>query len=83
MKNQTERDLFIAYMKSQGVHCIFHYIPLHNSKAGKKFGRIGSSLAVTENVSNQIVRLPLWIGLDPTNVTSVISKSVDSINYDK
>ena len=73
MKDQITRDLFIAYMKSEGIHCIFHYIPLHDSKAGKKYGRIGSKMTVTESISNQIVRLPLWIGLDPSIVTTAIS----------
>ena len=73
MKDETERDLFIAYMKLEGIHCIFHYIPLHNSKAGKKYGRIGSKMTVTENLSNQIVRLPLWIGLEASIVTKAIS----------
>ena len=61
-------------MHDNKIHCIFHYIPLHNSKAGKKFGRIGSDMEITEDLSSRIVRLPLWVGLNPENITQAINK---------
>ena len=47
---------------------------MHNSKAGKKFGRIGSDMEITEDLSSRIVRLPLWVGLNPENITQAINK---------
>lgn len=71
------RDHFINKMRDKGVYCAFHYVPLHNSEAGKKFGRIGSSMEVTENISERLVRLPVWLGVNKEQVTesalSVIS----------
>ena len=62
--NLEERTLFQAYLKSYNIISTFHYIPLHSSIAGKKYGREGSSLHVTNNVSECLLRLPLWIGMD-------------------
>ena len=73
MNNKAERENFIAYMKSESVNCIFHYIPLHDSFAGKKYGRVATSMHVTESLSSRIVRLPLWVGLDTSHVTKSFS----------
>ena len=60
LKGRTE---FIAEMKQNGVQCVFHYVPLHLSPAGKKYGRTSGKLPVTEDLANRLVRLPLWINL--------------------
>lgn len=74
LNNLKERTLFIEYMKDRGVGCVFHYIPLHSSLAGKKYGRVNGSMKVTNNLSNMLVRLPLWIGMNQDKVIeSVIS----------
>lgn len=59
------RSQFIASMKERGVQTVFHYIPLHSSPAGEQFGRASGSLDVTNDISNRLVRLPLWLGLEP------------------
>lgn len=59
------RTRFIEGMRSEGVSPVFHYIPLHSSPAGQKFGRPDGALEVTDSVSNRLVRLPLWLGLEP------------------
>lgn len=70
LKNKTQRDLFIDRMKQKKINCVFHYIPLHNSLAGKTYGRISGNMKNTENISNQLVRMPLWINLDIDRVIS-------------
>jgi len=57
------RTMLIKYMKDRGVATVFHYIPLHSSPAGKKYGRVSGDMKVTHEVSNQLLRLPLWLGL--------------------
>ena len=47
-----------------GIGTVFHYIPLHSSPAGIRYGRRGSDLSVTDAISNRLVRLPLWIGIE-------------------
>ena len=54
------RAEIIADMKNKGVTTPFHYIPLHNSPAGKKYTRTSGELVVTTAVSEQLVRLPMY-----------------------
>ncbi|MEA1051634.1 dTDP-4-amino-4,6-dideoxygalactose transaminase [Lamprobacter modestohalophilus] len=58
------RTAFMAIMRKRGVSSVFHYVPLHSSPAGRKYGRISGDMAVTDEVSDRLIRLPLWIGLD-------------------
>lgn len=60
-----QRTRFIAAMKHAGVSTVFHYIPLHSSPAGQKLGRASGSLELTSDLSDRLVRLPLWVGLEP------------------
>ena len=57
------RTRFISRMKEKEILCVFHYIPLHSSPAGKKYGRACGELNVTKHVSDTLVRLPLFYGL--------------------
>ncbi|HEV7122506.1 MAG TPA: dTDP-4-amino-4,6-dideoxygalactose transaminase [Rhodanobacter sp.] len=58
------RSAFIDELKAEGVQAVFHYIPLHSSPAGRRYGRSQGTLAVTDRISERLVRMPLWIGLD-------------------
>ena len=42
------------------ISCNSHYVPLHSSIAGKKFGSVGSQMVVTETMPSRLVRLPMW-----------------------
>jgi dTDP-4-amino-4,6-dideoxygalactose transaminase len=66
------RDSFIAAMRSDGVATSFHYVPLHSSPAGRRFGRSIRDLPQTEQLSRRLVRLPLWTGLNRESVDRVI-----------
>jgi dTDP-4-amino-4,6-dideoxygalactose transaminase len=59
------RTQFISSMKERGVQTVFHYIPLHSSPAGEQFGRTAGAMPVTDDISSRLVRLPLWLGLEP------------------
>ena len=61
-------------MKSEGISVVFHYIPLHSSPAGKKLSPNVPALPVTDFVSDNIVRLPLYIGLDVGFVIDKVDK---------
>jgi dTDP-4-amino-4,6-dideoxygalactose transaminase len=58
------RTAFISGMKEQGVGTVFHYIPLHSSPAGLRYGRAQGALATTDDISERLVRMPLWAGLE-------------------
>lgn len=53
------RTALMSYLKSKNIYATFHYVPLHNSPAGMKYGRAVGSLEVTEQLSDRLVRLPL------------------------
>ncbi len=58
------RTRFMQTLHSAGIDASFHYIPLHSSPGGKRFGRSSGKLPVTSRVADQIVRLPIWIGME-------------------
>lgn len=59
-----DRTMFISSLKEQGVQAVFHYIPLHHAPAGERYGRVSGNLHHTEVLSDRLVRLPLWPGLE-------------------
>ena len=56
------RDGFIGAMNAAGVGTVFHYVPLHSSPAGRRYGRAAGELPVTDRVADSLVRLPLYYG---------------------
>ena len=59
-----ERTAFIAHLKSRGVQAVFHYIPLHSAPEGVRSSRAHGDLPVTCDISERLVRMPLWLGLE-------------------
>ena len=55
-----DREAFREYLKSKDIMAPFHYVPLHSSIGGKKFGRTSGDLKVTDAVSDGLVRLPMY-----------------------
>jgi dTDP-4-amino-4,6-dideoxygalactose transaminase len=58
------RTGFIDRLRDRSIQAIFHYVPLHSSQFGRLVGRTSGPMTVTEGVSDRLVRLPLWIGLE-------------------
>ncbi|MFH2039411.1 MAG: dTDP-4-amino-4,6-dideoxygalactose transaminase [Chloroflexota bacterium] len=57
------RQRFLQHLRQQGILGVFHYLPLHLSDMGKEFGGKVGEFPVTEQVSDQLVRLPFHNGL--------------------
>lgn len=72
LKNLQERTAFISYMKDKGIGCVFHYVPLHSAPAGIKFGRFNGVDECTTKESDRLVRLPMYYGMDKTDLNKVI-----------
>jgi dTDP-4-amino-4,6-dideoxygalactose transaminase len=68
----SNRDDFIGRLAERGVRTVFHYVPLHSSAAGRRYGRVAGTLDVTDDVSERLVRLPLWIGMTRAHVERVV-----------
>lgn len=58
-----DREVVLEALKARGIHAVFHYVPLHSSPAGRRFGRAHGELPLTNSLSARLIRLPLWIGL--------------------
>ena len=69
------RTAFITGMKNHNIMTVFHYIPLHDAPAGQLFGRVSGDMSLTTNLSERLVRLPLWIDLDATELTHIITQA--------
>lgn len=66
------RDRLIATLREAGILAIFHYVPLHESMAGRRWGRPGGSMRRTEELAARMVRLPLWANMEDQTVDRVI-----------
>jgi dTDP-4-amino-4,6-dideoxygalactose transaminase len=79
----SARTRFIDQMRQHDIATVFHYVPLHRSPAGQRYGRAHGELPVTEDLADRLVRLPLWVGLDEhietviSTATAAISSSID------
>jgi dTDP-4-amino-4,6-dideoxygalactose transaminase len=78
LASEAVRAAVIERLRQQGAQSVFHYVPLHSSEAGQRFGRAHGDLPVTEDVSNRLLRLPLWLGMSPADVDRVAHTVVES-----
>ncbi|MBN1292891.1 MAG: dTDP-4-amino-4,6-dideoxygalactose transaminase [Candidatus Latescibacteria bacterium] len=73
-RNFEERTLLINHLKKYGIQAVFHYIPLHSAKAGKKFGRSHGLLHVTKSISERLLRLPIYYEMTEQDVEKVAER---------
>ena len=59
-------------MRAAGIDAVFHYVPLHSSPAGRRFGRASGGLDVTSDMSARLIRLPLWSGMTDADGDHVV-----------
>ena len=76
LPNEAMRSRFIKWLDSQGVHSVFHYVPLHTSPMGQRYGYAAGDLPITEAVSDQLARLPFFFGLSRAQQDRVIQAVV-------
>lgn len=72
LPDEGVRNYVMSHLKANGINAIFHYIPLHSSPAGQRYGRAHGDLALTTSVASRILRLPLWIGLTDDQIAQVV-----------
>ena len=66
------RQALIAHLKVRDITGVFHYLPLHLSPMGQRFGGAAGACPVTEEVSDRIVRLPFYNDLSAADVARVV-----------
>ena len=74
-RDLEDRTAFISCLKERGVQAVFHYVPLHSSPAGLRYGRVAGDMKATDRESDRLVRLPLYYGLSDADQDAVIEAS--------
>lgn len=72
LHDMRTREALRAYLTQHGIQAVFHYIPLHSSPMGKKFGYHASDLPLTEELSGRLLRLPFYCDLTEAEQVSVV-----------
>ncbi|CDN14273.1 4-keto-6-deoxy-N-Acetyl-D-hexosaminyl-(Lipid carrier) aminotransferase [Richelia intracellularis] len=73
MPSLEERQYLIAHLRFQGISSVFHYLPLHLSQMGRKFGGAERDCPVTESVSDRLIRLPFYNNLTEEDLERIIA----------
>jgi dTDP-4-amino-4,6-dideoxygalactose transaminase len=72
LRSLDERSRLISSLDRAGVKAVFHYVPLHSSHAGRRAGRAIGPMNVTDDVSDRLLRLPLWPDMGADDVDHVV-----------
>ncbi|QMT58822.1 dTDP-4-amino-4,6-dideoxygalactose transaminase [Legionella sp. PC997] len=77
---EVNRHVILSKLKEKGIFATSHYVPLHSSEAGLRFGTSHGSLALTESLSERILRLPLWVGLTSAQQEMIVEHLSNAIS---
>lgn len=80
VKDLETRTRLLDYLKEQGILSVFHYVPLHSSKAGRAFGRFHGEDIYTTKESERILRLPMYYSLSMDDAAEVV-KALKNFRY--
>lgn len=72
LNDDADRAGVLSNLADRGVNAVFHYVPLHSSEAGCALGRSDGALPVTDRLSANLVRLPLWIGMGDSELDRIV-----------
>jgi len=72
LPNLENRQAAIAHLKEHGIQAVFHYLPLHLSPMGEKFGGREGDCPITEQVSDRLLRLPFYTNMTEEDQMQVI-----------
>lgn len=79
VRDLKQRQDMMAYLKKQGVDVVFHYVPLHSSFGGQKYGYFNDMDCYTTKESSRLFRLPLWYGITLDEVSIIVEKVADAL----
>lgn len=80
LRDVEDRTAFISHMRSHGIICPFHYVPLHSSPAGQRYGRTQGPMLATQAISDTLVRLPMYFDLG-SQVEEVIDVAMNFFDH--
>lgn len=77
---EIDRQKVISELKKNDIYSVFHYVPLHSSPGGQRYGRAHGDMMVTIRQSERLLRLPLWVGLSSVQQDRVLEALHNAIN---
>ncbi len=85
LDERIERETYINHMKHQGVQVTSHYVPLHSSPAGERYGRANGNLPNTDVAGRRLLRLPIWSaeGLAVEEVAEVAISTLERLSLER
>src|SRR4030095_2967373 len=80
LNDAKTRDGLMAHLKRDGISAVFHYVPLHSSVMGRKYGRESGNLPVTEDLSARLLRLPFYADITKDDQARVVRSVSEFLN---
>ncbi len=80
-RDAVVRAHLLAALKAAGIGAVFHYVPLHSSPAGRRYGRAVGPFSVTDDVSERLVRLPLWPAMTEEQIDTVVGEVREALAH--
>jgi len=75
----AHRNEIVADLNARGVNAVFHYVPLHSSPGGRRYGRTSGSMSITDDCSARLIRLPLWVGMPEDTPQLIIERVAEAV----
>ena len=77
---KIDRTSILEKLKNNGINAVFHYVPLHSSPGGLKYGRAHGNMMNTDIQSSQLIRLPIWYGITKEQQERVVDILCQALN---
>ena len=77
------RTRLIKFLKDRDILSVYHFLLLHSSPAGQKFGRTASTMKITNSISDRILRFPLFYDIKPAEVKKVVNSITEFFSTKK
>jgi len=74
----AHRNRRIEGLRAREIRSVFHYVPLHSSPAGRRYGRTASAMTNTDRAGDCLLRLPLWLGMD-AGVADAVTREIEAL----
>jgi dTDP-4-amino-4,6-dideoxygalactose transaminase len=81
LDKDVDRNTILNELALHEVNAVSHFVPLHSSPAGRRYGRIHGSMEVTEEQASRLVRLPLWKGISHQQQDRVVAMLDQAITH--
>ena len=78
--SREARTTVLRALNERDINAVFHYVPLHSSDAGRRYGRAAGDLSRTTSLSERLLRLPLWPDMSDAQVDRVIGAVRAAVN---